>query len=242
MEGIVQMLTPLDIHNKEFKRSLRGYEIDEVDIFLDDVIRDFEDLYKENLELKEAIQKLEENINHYKDLEKTLQNTMVLAQQTADEAKQNATKEAELITWEAEKKAEQMVNDAQKRAEQITNDAQKRAEQMLSDSQSEVFKGNRKVEELKGFEKQIYLKMKSFLTTQLELMSNYNLEKKEEDIIIHEVVDNHTVDNNYVVDNNYEADDNYEVDNNYEDDHHQEIDDQEIALEEDDHLYESQGS
>ena len=57
------------------------------------MIRDFEALYKENLDLKDTIQKMEENINHYKELEKTLQNNMVLAQQTADEAKQMLLKE-----------------------------------------------------------------------------------------------------------------------------------------------------
>ncbi|MGI6144285.1 MAG: DivIVA domain-containing protein [Clostridia bacterium] len=151
------MLTPLDIHNREFKKSLRGYDVDEVDEFLDEVIRDFEALYKENLDLKDTIQKMEENINHYKELEKTLQNTMVLAQQTADEAKQNATKEAELIIWEAQKKAEKIINE----------------------SQQEVLERTKRLEEMKNLEKQLYVKMKSFLKTQLEYMDNYDPEKEE---------------------------------------------------------------
>jgi len=153
------MLTPLDIHNREFKKSLRGYDVDEVDEFLDEVIRDFEGLYKENLDLKDTIQKMEENINHYKELEKTLQNTMVLAQQTADEAKQNASKEAELIIWEAQKKAEQII----------------------SEVQSEVLERTKSLEEMKGLEKQLYVKMKSFLKAQLEYMDSYDLEKEERD-------------------------------------------------------------
>lgn len=150
------MLTPLDIHNREFKRCLRGYDIDEVDEFLDEVIRDFETLYKENLELKETIQKKDENINRYKELEQTLQNTLVLAQQTAEEAKQNAKKEAELIIWEARKKAEQM----------------------LSDAQEEIMESTKKLEGMRGLEKQLYVKMKSFLLTQLEYMENYDVEKQ----------------------------------------------------------------
>ena len=124
---------------------------------MDEVIRDFEALYKENLDLKDTIQKMEENINHYKELEKTLQNTMVLAQQTADEAKQNATKEAELIIWEAQKKAEKINNE----------------------SQQEVLERTKRLEEMKNLEKQLYVKMKSFLKTQLEYMDNYDPEKEE---------------------------------------------------------------
>ncbi|MGI6587569.1 MAG: DivIVA domain-containing protein [Peptococcia bacterium] len=148
------MLTPLDIHNREFRRSLRGYDIDEVDEFLDEVIRDFESLYKENLDLKETIQQKEENINRYKELEQTLQNTLVLAQQTGEEAKQNAKKEAELIIWEAQKKAEQICSEAEK----------------------EIIATTQKLERMRGLEKQLYVKMKSFLLTQLEYMENYNVE------------------------------------------------------------------
>jgi cell division initiation protein len=149
------MLTPLDIHNREFRRSLRGYDIDEVDEFLDEVIRDFETLYKENLELKETIQKKEESINRYKELEKTLQNTLVLAQQSGEEVKQNAKKEAELIIWEAQKKAEQI----------------------FSEAQEEMIETTKKLERMRGLENQLYVKMKSFLLTQLEYMENYNVEK-----------------------------------------------------------------
>lgn len=151
------MLTPLDIHNREFKRGLRGYSIDEVDEFLDEVIRDFESLYKENLELKETIQKKDEEINRYQELEGTLKNTLVLAQQTADEAKQNATKEAELIIWEATKKAEQIFNEAQE----------------------ETLSSKKRLEGMRGLEKQLYMKMKNFLLTQLEYMENYDVEKQE---------------------------------------------------------------
>ncbi|HHY05821.1 MAG TPA: DivIVA domain-containing protein [Clostridia bacterium] len=150
------MLTPLDIHNREFRRGLRGYDVDEVDEFLDEVIRDFEALYKENLELKETIQKKEENINRYKELEQTLQDTLVLAQQTGEEAKQNAKKEAELIIWEAQKKAEQIYNEVQE----------------------EILAATKKLERMRNLEKQLYVRMKSFLLTQLESMENYDGEEK----------------------------------------------------------------
>lgn len=104
------MITPLDIHNKEFKRSLRGYDIDEVDEFLDEIIRDYEKLYKENLDLKDEADKYQSDINKYKELEDTLHNTLVLAQQTADELKKNAQKEADLIIQKAQKEAENVAS------------------------------------------------------------------------------------------------------------------------------------
>lgn len=103
------MLTPLDIHNKEFKRAIRGYDADEVDEFLDEIIKDYEHLYKDNLNLKDQIDSFQENIARYRDLEDTLHNTMILAQQTAEEVKKNAEKEAELIIRNAKQKAEEIV-------------------------------------------------------------------------------------------------------------------------------------
>lgn len=154
------MLTPLDIHNREFKRSLRGYDVDEVDEFLDEIIRDFEYLYKENLELKETIQKRDEEVNRYQELEQTLQETLVLAQQTGEEIKQNAKKEAELIIWEAQKKAEQI----------------------LAKAEAETLTATEMLEKMHGLEKQLYVKMKSFLTSQLEFLEEYEIGINTEEV------------------------------------------------------------
>jgi len=89
-------LTPLDIHNVEFKKTLRGYSEDQVDSFLNKVTRDYENLYKENMELKERLEDMQAVVTHYRELENTLRDTMVLAQQVADEAKKNAASEAEI--------------------------------------------------------------------------------------------------------------------------------------------------
>lgn len=105
-------LTPLDIVNKEFKHSLRGYHEDEVNAFLDEVVRDYEALIKENDELKENSNGMTERIEHYRKLEVTLQNTLVVAQGTADDVKNAARREAEIIVREAESKAEQLLNEA----------------------------------------------------------------------------------------------------------------------------------
>ena len=87
-------LTPMDINNKEFKKGLRGYSADEVDEFLDEVVDNYEELYKENANLKEKLANLNEKIDHYSKIETTIQNTLLLAQNAAEQAKSAAQKEA----------------------------------------------------------------------------------------------------------------------------------------------------
>ena len=103
-------LTPLDIRHKEFKRGMRGYVDGEVDEFLDEVADEFERLFKENIELSERGESLQEKLDQYRNLEETLQNTLVAAQRSAEELRANAQKEAQLIMSEAELKAREMVN------------------------------------------------------------------------------------------------------------------------------------
>ena len=105
-------LTPLDIRHKEFKRGMRGYVDGEVDEFLDEVADEFERLFKENIELSERGEALQEKIEQYRNLEETLQHTLVAAQRSAEELKANAQKEAQLMLSEAELKARQMVNES----------------------------------------------------------------------------------------------------------------------------------
>ncbi|PWI57687.1 DivIVA domain-containing protein [Sulfoacidibacillus thermotolerans] len=109
-------LTPLDIHNKEFKRSLRGYNEDEVNDFLDRIIKDYEGLIRQHKELEERCAQLEEQVNHFKMMEDSLSKSLMLAQDTAEELKQNARKEAQLVIREAEKNADRIVQDALNKA------------------------------------------------------------------------------------------------------------------------------
>lgn len=106
------MLTPMEIHNKEFKKGMRGYKEDEVDEFLDKVVADFEKLYRENGELKDKISVVNERVDNYSLMEKTLQSTLVVAQTTAEEVVVNARKKAEVIIREAEEQAKRIIEEA----------------------------------------------------------------------------------------------------------------------------------
>ncbi len=105
-------LTPLDIRHKEFKRGMRGYADVEVDEFLDEVADEYERLFKDNIDLQDRVEALEEKVTGYQRIEETLQKTLVNAQASAEEQKQNASKQAQLILQDAELKARQMVNEA----------------------------------------------------------------------------------------------------------------------------------
>lgn len=112
-------ITPLDIHNQEFPRKFRGYDPDAVDEFLDQIIREFEGLIKENGRLKEQVEHVTLKLDEYKQLEDTINRTLVVAQETAEEVKTNARKEADLIIQEARLQAERIIEAGQSKARRI---------------------------------------------------------------------------------------------------------------------------
>ena len=116
------MLTPLDIHNKEFKKSFRGYNEEEVDEFLDKVIKDYEQLYRENIEIKENIDRLNSKLEHYQHMENTLNNTLIIAQETAEEVKFNAKRTTELMIKEAEVQVQKMIDEASNKVRRMSDE------------------------------------------------------------------------------------------------------------------------
>lgn len=106
------MLTPVDIHNKDFKRSFRGYNEDEIDDFLDRVGNDYEKLYRENRQFQETIDRLEKELGRFQQLETTLHETLVVAQKTAEEVKNNAQRERDNILLAAKLEADKMITEA----------------------------------------------------------------------------------------------------------------------------------
>ncbi len=87
-------ITSMEITEKEFKKVLRGYSSEEVDEFLDKISEDYEALYKENSNQKEKLSTVQEKIDHYNKMENTIQNTLLLAQNASEQARENAKKKA----------------------------------------------------------------------------------------------------------------------------------------------------
>lgn len=113
------MLTPIEIQGKTFKNSGMGYSKVDVDSFFSSLTTDYEALYKENLSLKEKINNLNESLNHYREIEKSLQKALVLAETTAEETIVGAKKNATVIEQEAVLKAQTIVADAKVELERL---------------------------------------------------------------------------------------------------------------------------
>lgn len=119
------MITPLDIQNKEFEKSFRGYREKEVEEFLDLIIDDYERIYRENIELKDKINLLSDQVKQYNNLEKTLKNTLVVAQTAADELTSNARHKANNIIEEAEIERDKIIAKGRDNVRDITKEYDK---------------------------------------------------------------------------------------------------------------------
>jgi len=125
-------LTPLDIQNKSFQTKMRGYEKDEVDDFLDLVVRDYEDAVQKNRELEKALRHAEEKLEYFNELKDALNQSIIVAQDTADKVKTSASKESEVIVTSAQNKADELVATAEKRAYALTTAAEEKAKEILT--------------------------------------------------------------------------------------------------------------
>jgi len=111
--------TPNDIQNIVFGKKIMGYSEDEVNDVLDRVIEDYNAYIRENIELKDKLSLLNEGLQHYKTIEDSLQNALLIAQKTGEEIKKNSYEKAENIIKEAEIKAQRIINDANQQVVKI---------------------------------------------------------------------------------------------------------------------------
>ena len=147
------MITPLDIENKRFsKKTLNGYDPEEVDEFLDELTKDYTIIYKKVSESEKEVEDLTAKMEQYTKIESTLKNTLVMAQSAADEVKNAAQKQADQIIREAESSARQATNNIDIQI----NEKRKELEEITK--QFDVYKA----------------KMESLLISQLELLKEVN--------------------------------------------------------------------
>lgn len=116
--------TPLAIKKQQFRKSFRGYNTEEVRVFLEMLAGEYENLLQENKELKEKVAMLESEISTYKQIEKNLHLAVTQAQETATKTLENAKKQAELLIKEAELKAKENINKAKLEIAKIENEIQ----------------------------------------------------------------------------------------------------------------------
>ena len=135
---------------KNSGKSLKGYNVSEVDDFLDELTVEYEKLYKENAELKTKIENNQKDLDHYRTVEHTLQNTLVMAQTTAEDIKKMA----------------------QGQADQIIQNAQLTARKHTEDLSRQEFELRVKIEEMKKKFDIYKAKMEALLISQLELLKD----------------------------------------------------------------------
>jgi cell division initiation protein len=121
-------ITIIDIQHKEFKKSLQGYDRNEVNEFLDEIIETLEDEAHTRAALQGEIADLRERLSHFKAMEESLQSTLLLAQRTADEVKAAAHKEADLIKQEARLAAEREISALSDRIDEARREAQRHSD------------------------------------------------------------------------------------------------------------------
>jgi cell division initiation protein len=143
-------LTPLDIHNKEFNKGFRGYDEDEVNEFLDQVIKDYEMIIREKKELESRVTELNEKLSHFTNIEETLNKSIIIAQEAGEDVKRNAQKESKLIIKEAEKNADRIINESLSKSRKIAME----------------------IEELKKQSKVFRTRFQMLIEAQLDLLKN----------------------------------------------------------------------
>ena len=112
-------ITPLDVRKQEFRRAVRGLDADEVHAFLATVADEYEAVLTDNKQLRDKVVELDEKVAEYRNMEKTLRDTLLTAERVMTEARQNARKEAEVILREAQVKAHQATADLQNRVDAL---------------------------------------------------------------------------------------------------------------------------
>ncbi|MGF1471877.1 MAG: DivIVA domain-containing protein [Rubrobacteraceae bacterium] len=157
-------MKPIDVRRKEFKNSMRGYNADQVDDFLDSVADEYERSYSENLRLREEVSSLRERLEQFEKLEDSIQSALVHAESAANDLRESATTEAENLR-----------NNASREADLITKQADERAQKMLTDASSKVERAQESYEALKQAKHDFAADFRHLLKAYIAVMDNVDL-------------------------------------------------------------------
>ncbi|MGB6371233.1 MAG: DivIVA domain-containing protein [Atribacterota bacterium] len=115
-------ITPMDIEQQEFSKSFRGYNEEEVDDFLDKIVKDYEELINENVRLNEEIERMQEKLKEFSEIEETLRSALLNAQKSAEEMKGRVESEAKIIIEKAELEAKALKQQVFQREDLVKNE------------------------------------------------------------------------------------------------------------------------
>jgi cell division initiation protein len=160
-------ISPVEIQRKEFKRSFRGYNEEEVKDYLEKISQNYESTYKENQDLKEQINMLKDSLQDYKDMESTLKNAIVLAEKAAEDVRKNAHRERDIILKEAMLKANKLLEKSQQKCRLL----------------------NEQSEELRRQFSLYKIRFVNFLESQLDFVNSCELNLSDDSFELDDVID-----------------------------------------------------
>ena len=180
-------LTPLDVQQKRFQAGFRGYDKEEVESFLEMVSNEMEEAMHENKRLQEELGTKDKMIVEYQQRERSINESIITAQKVTDEMKENAERQAGLITSEAEIQAEKIVQNAQqelgnaeKKAGLITSEAEIRAEKIVHNANQELGNIKREILNLKRQRLEFVAKLRSIIEAHQKLLEMDGFEEHPE--------------------------------------------------------------
>lgn len=178
------MLTPDDLKGKVFKKELFGYNPKEVDEFIGKITKEFEYLYLDNMNMKDSIERISSKLEYYQRMETTLQSTLTMAQDAADEVRENSMRRASVIETEIQIKSQKILEDARNQANNMLAEANNNCRKIMSDAEEQsrkmIFEAETKVMEAKNDYDNLVKKTEDFrnnilnmMETQIGVMKNY---------------------------------------------------------------------
>ncbi|EFU17301.1 DivIVA domain protein [Enterococcus faecalis TX1346] len=170
-------LTPLDIQNKDFSTKMRGYNQDDVDDFLDQVTRDYEDALQKNRELEKLLKHAEEKLQYFNELKDALNQSIIVAQDTADKVKSSANKESEMIITSADNQAKETLVEAERKSNAMIADAEAKSTQILAEAIERARQLAGETEDLKKKTRVFHQRLSLMLETQLEQVKSEEWEE-----------------------------------------------------------------
>lgn len=159
-------ITSLEIKDKTFSTKFRGFNPEEVDEFLDIVVRDYETLVRSNHEKEQHIKNLEERLSYFDEIKESLSQSVLIAQDTAERVKQAANERSQNILKQAEQDAQRLLDEAKYKANEILRQATDNAKKVAVET-----------EELKNKSRVFHQRLKSTIESQLAIVDSSDWEE-----------------------------------------------------------------
>ena len=159
-------ITSLEIKDKNFSTKFRGFDPEEVDEFLDIVVRDYETLVRSNHEKEQHIKNLEERLSYFDEIKESLSQSVLIAQDTAERVKQAANERSQNILKQAEQDAQRLLDEAKYKANEILRQATDNAKKVAVET-----------EELKNKSRVFHQRLKSTIESQLAIVDSSDWEE-----------------------------------------------------------------